>query len=102
VTPNGGSTRGDLTIPGQVAAFQFSVSAGQTFSYTVARTGTSVADIRLLDPSQRIVSTGGGTVVSSATPLSVSGVVAAATGTYTIEVDPRNDSTDAYNVTVTN
>lgn len=101
VTPNGGATRIDLTIPGQTAAFQFSANAGQTFSFTVARTGTSVADIRLLDPSQRSVSTGGGTVVSSATPLSVSGVAAAATGMYTIEVDPRNDSTDAYNVTVT-
>jgi catechol 2,3-dioxygenase-like lactoylglutathione lyase family enzyme len=102
VTPNGGATRIDLTIPGQLAAFQFSVTAGQTFSYTVARTGTSVADIRLLDPSQRNVATGGSTVVSSATPLSVSGVTAAATGMYTIEVDPRSDSTDSYNVTVTN
>jgi catechol 2,3-dioxygenase-like lactoylglutathione lyase family enzyme len=101
VTPGGGPTRIDLTIPGQVAAFTFALTAGQTFSYTVARTGSSVADTRLLDPSQRAVSHGGGSIVSSATPLSVSGVTAAATGTYTLEVDPRNDSTDTYNVTLT-
>jgi hypothetical protein len=101
VTPNGGATRLDLTIPGQVAVFSFSLTAGQTFGYTVARTGTSVADTRLLDPNQRAVSHSGGSIVSSATPLSVSGVSAAATGTYTLEVDPRNDLTDAYTVTVT-
>lgn len=101
VTPGGGATRIDLTVPGQVAVFSFALSAGQSFSYTVARTGTSVADTRLLDPSQRAVSHGGPSVVSSATPISVTGVTAAATGTYTLEVDPRNDSTDAYSVTLT-
>jgi hypothetical protein len=100
VTPNGGATRVDLTIPGQVAAFTFSLNAGQTFNYTVARTGSSVADTRVLSPSQQVVSQSA-RVVSSATPLSVTGLTAAAAGTYTLEVDPRDDSIDAYNVTVT-
>jgi catechol 2,3-dioxygenase-like lactoylglutathione lyase family enzyme len=101
VTPNAaGPTRLDVTIPGQVAAFSFALTAGQVFNYSVTRAGSSVADTRLLDPSQRAITPSGGAVVSSA-PLNVTGVTAPATGTYTLEVDPRTDNVDAYNVILT-
>lgn len=91
------------TVPGQVARFQFALTAGQTFGYQVTRQssggGAVVADARLFDPADAVVQVGQGSVVAS--PLNVSGLSAASTGTYTLEVDPRGSGVDSYTLTLT-
>jgi hypothetical protein len=100
VTVNGGASRVAVTVPGQTAAFSVALTAGQSFGYSVSRTGGSTADVRLLDPSQRDVTPVGGSLGGD-TALDVKGVTAASTGTYTLEVDARSDGTDTYVVSVT-
>ncbi len=87
-------------VPGQVARFTLSLTAGQTFSYVVSRTGTSTADVQLLDPSQANITPSGRGFLNAAS-LTVPSVTVPTTGIYTIQIDPRSEAIDSYQVTPT-
>jgi hypothetical protein len=85
-------------VPGQVARFTLSLAAGQSFQYVVGRSGTSTADVQLLDPAQANITPSGLGFLNAAT-LTVPSLTVTSAGTYTIQIDPRGEATDTYQVT---
>lgn len=86
-------------VPGQVARFTLTLAAGQSFQYVVSRAGSSAADVQLLDPTQADI-TPSGRGFLNAPSLMVPSMTAAVAGTYTIQIDPRGEATDSYQITV--
>jgi large repetitive protein len=97
VSPGGGAVTANISTPGQNAKYTFTGTAGQRISATIGPSTMSMGFLSITGPNGSTVV---GNTIFSTYPTFIDTRTLPTTGTYTITLDPYNDTTGSATVTL--